>query len=112
MPSRAISFTAWLCALLCLALPLTAQTAPDSNHHRAGSGALEIPENCKTSDKISESGQALLQAAVSRPNVQSYNALGTFYGRTGNASCAVAAFEAALAFDPHERQTRYELALA
>ncbi|PYY19081.1 MAG: hypothetical protein DMG62_24995 [Acidobacteria bacterium] len=95
-----------------LALPsaLSAQAAGNS------SGALvitlaDIPEDCKTRGTF-EPLASLLQSTAASPSAEAYESLGTFYGREGRFSCAVAAFQAALARTPEARQIRYELALS
>lgn len=70
----------------------------------------EIPQNCKASG-TSDTLATLLQSTAALPTPEAYMSLGTFYGRQGRFSCAVAAFQAALRRNP-QNQTRYELALA
>ena len=45
-------------------------------------------------------------------SAEAYESLGTFYGREGQFSCAIAAFQAALARNPDRHEIRYKLALS
>ena len=96
--------------ILTLPSPLSAQSAANS------AGAIiatlpDIPKDCKTSG-TSEQLTARLQSTAALPTAEAYASLGTLYGREGRFSCAIAAFQAALARDPQAYQIRYELAIA
>ena len=94
-------------------LILPAQAAPVLEPSRQlASSSPQIPDSCKAMEKASDSAAAQLQIDSSQPSAETYDKLGTFFGRAGNYGCAIAAFEAALAFDPKTPQARYHLALA
>jgi tetratricopeptide (TPR) repeat protein len=77
---------------VCLADPRQVSSSPP-----------QIPADCKAPEETAGSAVA---------SQESYDALGTLYGRAGNFRCAVAAFEAALSLNPQATQTRYNLGLA
>lgn len=114
-----------LCLLHGWALPSTtlAQGRVDS------SGGLtielpDIPEECKTPRRTPEASAQAKDGKLqlnreprneveSRwPSAEAYESLGTFYGREGQFSCAIAAFQAALAHNPDRYEIRYKLALS
>lgn len=98
--------------LLHLALPSLVLGQAVANSSRAVATALpDIAEECQT-PRSSGPLAALLQSTAASPTAEAYESLGTFYGRQGHFSCAVAAFQAALARNPQAHQIRYELALA
>ena len=80
---------ACLLVLLCLRIALAAQPASDCQ----GSSELE-------------------KIVAAHPSADGYNALGTEFGRKGQFSCAVDAFESSLHLEPRAWQGHYKLALA
>src|SRR5436190_5729100 len=94
MSKSAVTLFPILCFFY-LAVPsaLSAQAAGNS------SGTLvitlaAIPEDCKTRGRV-EPLASLLQSKAASPSAEANESLGTFYGREGRFSCAVAAFQAA-----------------
>src|SRR2546429_7011943 len=104
-----------LCLVQGWALPSTtpAQGRIDSSGGRA-TGLPDIPEACKTPRMRPEAPAEVPRNEVESQGLsaEAYESLGTLYGREGRFSCAIAAFQAALARDPQAYQIRYELAIA
>src|SRR5207253_3241100 len=92
-----------LCLVQGWALPSTtpAQGRVDSSGGRA-TGLPDIPEACKTPRMRPEAPAEVPRNEVESQGLsaEAYESLGTFYGREGQFSCAIAAFQAALARSP------------
>ncbi|PYT77873.1 MAG: hypothetical protein DMG42_01755 [Acidobacteria bacterium] len=104
-----------LCLVQGWALPSTtpAQGRVDSSGGRA-TGLPDIPEACKTPRMRPEAPAEVPRNEVESQGLsaEAYESLGTFYGREGQFSCAIAAFQAALARNPDRHEIRYKLALS
>src|SRR5205823_4345374 len=104
-----------LCLVQGWALPSTtpAQGRVDSSGGRA-TGLPDIPEACKTPRMRPEAPAEVPRNEVESQGLsaEAYESLGTFYGREGQFSCAIAAFQAALARSPDRHEIRYKLALS
>src|SRR5207244_1785931 len=85
----------------------------DSSGGRA-TGLPDIPEACKTPRMRPEAPAEVPRNEVESQGLsaEAYESLGTFYGREGQFSCAIAAFQAALARNPDRHEIRYKLALS
>src|SRR6266550_1980194 len=104
-----------LCLVQGWALPSTtpAQGRIDSSGGRA-TGLPDIPEACKTPRMRPEAPAEVPrnEGESQGLSAEAYESLGTFYGREGQFSCAIAAFQAALARNPDRHEIRYKLALS
>ena len=65
----------------------------------------QMPAACK--------GPAELEKAIAtQPSAGAYDALGAYFGRRQQLSCAIAAFEAAVHQDPNSWEARFNLSVA
>jgi tetratricopeptide (TPR) repeat protein len=71
-----------------------------------------LPTGCGAPAAPAERVLPLLRALEIQPSSGGYNALGALYGESHDAGCAIASFKKALALDPHDWQSHYNLALA
>jgi len=68
---------------------------------------------CAVAQQPQCEGPADLEKAIATaPSVDAYNALGAYFAKRGEMSCAMMSFEKALRLNPRSWETRYNLALA
>jgi tetratricopeptide (TPR) repeat protein len=74
--------------------------------------AATLPASCLIRARASEKISALLETVQDHPTAGAYNTLGVLFAQADRVSCAVPAFETALALENQNWEAHYNLALA
>jgi tetratricopeptide (TPR) repeat protein len=99
-------------------LALSGASFPASAQYCQASGPasgfedVKVSAACKQPRTSFPSLSTALETVGAQPTAESYERLGTLYGKAGDPECAAEAFTAALALDPDSVMARYSLALA
>jgi tetratricopeptide (TPR) repeat protein len=98
--------------LMTLAVPFSAAMHAMPGQAAPATRLPDLPNSCLQQNHTSEKMTALLESVHDHPTAGAYNTLGVLYAQADRASCAIAAFEAALKLQDQNWEAHYNLAVA
>jgi tetratricopeptide (TPR) repeat protein len=110
--SQALLRTVTHALLIAVLAVLPAASWSDGFQAETSARTPALPAGCAAPAVPPDRFLPLQRALETNPSSGAYNALGALYAQSNNLDCAVASFEKALALDPSDWQTHYNLALA